>query len=52
MKGCRSPIVWFEAGDVKSLGVDLVKHEKDKVRSVQAKLLPLRVDKRCMQIIR
>ncbi|WMV08074.1 hypothetical protein MTR67_001459 [Solanum verrucosum] len=24
-KGCRSPIGWFEAGDVKPLGVDLVK---------------------------
>ena len=24
-RGCRSPIRWFEDGDVKSLGVDLVK---------------------------
>ncbi len=36
---CRSPIGWFEAGDVKPLGVDLVKDAQDKVRSIQAKLL-------------
>ncbi|KAH0729479.1 hypothetical protein KY290_000601 [Solanum tuberosum] len=36
---CRSPIGWFEAGDVKPLGVDLVKKAQDKVRSIQAKLL-------------
>ncbi|WMV13709.1 hypothetical protein MTR67_007094 [Solanum verrucosum] len=29
-KGCRSTIGWFEAGDVKPLGVDLVKDAKDK----------------------
>ncbi|WMV15193.1 hypothetical protein MTR67_008578 [Solanum verrucosum] len=28
---CRSPIRWFEAGDVKHLGVDLVKNAQDKV---------------------
>ncbi|WMV25978.1 hypothetical protein MTR67_019363 [Solanum verrucosum] len=27
---CRSPIGWFEAGDVKPLGVDLVKDAQDK----------------------
>ncbi|WMV25988.1 hypothetical protein MTR67_019373 [Solanum verrucosum] len=36
---CRSPIGWFEAGDVKPLGVDLVKDTQDKARSIQAKLL-------------
>lgn len=36
---CRSPIGWFEAGDVKPLGVDLVKDAQDKIRSIQAKLL-------------
>ncbi|KAH0672776.1 hypothetical protein KY290_026933 [Solanum tuberosum] len=30
-RGCRSPIGWFEARDVKSLGVDLVKDAQDKV---------------------
>ncbi|KAH0658132.1 hypothetical protein KY289_026880 [Solanum tuberosum] len=38
-RGCRSPIGWFEAGDVKPLGVDLVKDAQDKVRSIQATLL-------------
>ncbi|KAH0745920.1 hypothetical protein KY285_007577 [Solanum tuberosum] len=33
------PLCWFEAGDVKPLGVDLVKDARDKVRSIQAKLL-------------
>ena len=35
----RSPIGWFEAGNVKPLGVDLVKDAQDKVRSIQAKIL-------------
>ncbi|WMV34363.1 hypothetical protein MTR67_027748 [Solanum verrucosum] len=35
---CRSPIGWFEAGNVKPLGVDLVKDAQDKVISIQAKL--------------
>ncbi|WMV37153.1 hypothetical protein MTR67_030538 [Solanum verrucosum] len=30
---------WLEAGDVKPLGVDLVKDAQDKVRNIQAKLL-------------
>ncbi|WMV09683.1 hypothetical protein MTR67_003068 [Solanum verrucosum] len=30
-RGCRSPIGWFEDGDVKPLGVDLVKDVQDKV---------------------
>ncbi|WMV29633.1 hypothetical protein MTR67_023018, partial [Solanum verrucosum] len=38
-RGCRSPIGWFEAGHVKSLGIDLLKYSQDKVRSIQAKLL-------------
>ncbi|WMV41691.1 hypothetical protein MTR67_035076 [Solanum verrucosum] len=38
-KGYRSPIRWFEAGDVKPLGVDLVRDAQDKVKSIQAKLL-------------
>ncbi|WMV49564.1 hypothetical protein MTR67_042949 [Solanum verrucosum] len=38
-RGCRSSIGWFEAGDVKPLGVDLVKDSQDKVRSIQAKHL-------------
>ncbi|XP_049366167.1 uncharacterized protein LOC125831017 [Solanum verrucosum] len=36
---CMSPMGWFEAGDVKPFGVDLVQHAQDKVRSIQAKLL-------------
>lgn len=35
-RGCRSPIWWFETGDMKSLGVDLIKDAQDKVRSIQA----------------
>ncbi|WMV50510.1 hypothetical protein MTR67_043895 [Solanum verrucosum] len=38
-RGCRSPIGWFEAGDVIPLGVDLMKDVQDKVRSIQTKLL-------------
>ncbi|WMV24487.1 hypothetical protein MTR67_017872 [Solanum verrucosum] len=38
-RGCRSPIGWFEAGDVKPLRVDLVKDAQDKMRSIQVKLL-------------
>ncbi|WMV18977.1 hypothetical protein MTR67_012362 [Solanum verrucosum] len=38
-KECSSPIGWFEAGDVKPLGIDLVKDAQDKVRRIQAKLL-------------
>ncbi|WMV30779.1 hypothetical protein MTR67_024164 [Solanum verrucosum] len=38
-RGCRSPIEWFEAGDVTHLWVNLVKDAQDKVRSIQAKLL-------------
>ncbi|WMV33306.1 hypothetical protein MTR67_026691, partial [Solanum verrucosum] len=30
-RGCRSPIGWFEAGDVKTLEVDLVKDAQEKV---------------------
>ncbi|WMV38359.1 hypothetical protein MTR67_031744 [Solanum verrucosum] len=38
-RGNRSPIRWFEVGDVKPLGVDLVKDAQDNVRSIQDKLL-------------
>ena len=38
-RGCRSPIGWFEVGDVKPLRDDLVNDAQDKVRSIQAKLL-------------
>ena len=38
-RGCTSFIWWFEARDVKSLGIDLVKDAQDKVRSIQTKLL-------------
>ncbi|KAH0644499.1 hypothetical protein KY284_032383 [Solanum tuberosum] len=38
-RGCRSPIGWFEAGDVKPLGVNLLKDAQDKVMSIQDKLL-------------
>ncbi|KAH0776449.1 hypothetical protein KY290_007860 [Solanum tuberosum] len=34
---------WFEGGDVKPLGVDLVKDAQDKVRSIQAKLLAAQI---------
>ncbi|WMV14137.1 hypothetical protein MTR67_007522 [Solanum verrucosum] len=37
-RGCRSLIGWFEAGDVKPLGVDSVKDAHDKVMSIQARL--------------
>lgn len=36
---CKSPIGWFEDGDVKPLGVNLVKNSQYKVRSIQAYLL-------------
>ncbi|WMV19919.1 hypothetical protein MTR67_013304 [Solanum verrucosum] len=36
---CRSLIGWLESGDVKPLGVDLVKDAQDKERSIQAKIL-------------
>ncbi|WMV33742.1 hypothetical protein MTR67_027127 [Solanum verrucosum] len=35
----RSPIGWFEIGDVKPLGVDLVMEAQKKVRGFQTKLL-------------
>ena len=38
-RGCILPIGWIEVRDVKSLGVDLVKHAQDKMRIIQAKLL-------------
>ncbi|WMV33367.1 hypothetical protein MTR67_026752 [Solanum verrucosum] len=38
-RGCRSPIGWCEARDVKPLGVDLVKDAQEKVRRIQAKRL-------------
>ncbi|WMV46491.1 hypothetical protein MTR67_039876 [Solanum verrucosum] len=38
-RGFRSPIGWFEAGDVKPLGVDMVKDVHNKVRSIEVKLL-------------
>ncbi|WMV36715.1 hypothetical protein MTR67_030100 [Solanum verrucosum] len=42
-RGCRLPIRWFEAGDVKPLGGDLVKDTQDKVMSIQAKLLAAQI---------
>lgn len=36
---CRSPIGWSEVGDVKPLGVDLIKDDRNKVRRIQVKLL-------------
>ena len=36
---CRSTITWFDARDVKPLGVDSVKDAQGKVRSIQIKLL-------------
>jgi len=30
----RSPIEWFEVGDVKPLGVDLVKDAQEKVKNI------------------
>ncbi|WMV09842.1 hypothetical protein MTR67_003227 [Solanum verrucosum] len=38
-RGCRLPIGWFEAGEVKTLEVDLVKDAQYKVNSIQHKLL-------------
>ncbi|WMV08375.1 hypothetical protein MTR67_001760 [Solanum verrucosum] len=35
VRGCRSPIGWFEAGDMKPLGVDLVKDAQDKVSTMK-----------------
>ncbi|WMV30315.1 hypothetical protein MTR67_023700 [Solanum verrucosum] len=40
---CRSPIGWFKAGDVKSLGVDLVKDAQDKTgEQVLLKVSPIK----------
>ncbi|WMV13772.1 hypothetical protein MTR67_007157 [Solanum verrucosum] len=40
---CRSPIRWLEVGDVKSMGVDLVKDAQDKVgEQVLLKLSPIK----------
>ena len=50
--GCRSVIGWFEVGDVKSLGFDLVKDAQYKVSSIQAKILAANIEKRSMWIIR
>lgn len=36
-RGCRSPIGWFESWDMKSLGVNLVKEDQDKVRRIKSK---------------
>ncbi|WMV42384.1 hypothetical protein MTR67_035769 [Solanum verrucosum] len=43
-RGCRSPIGWFEAGDVKPLGVDLVKDAQDKVSPMKG---VMRFGKKC-----
>ncbi|WMV07507.1 hypothetical protein MTR67_000892 [Solanum verrucosum] len=43
VRGCRSPIDWFEAGDVKPLGVDLVKDAQDKTgENVLRKVSPMK----------
>ena len=36
---CRSPIGWFEIGEVKLLGLDLVQDSINKVRSIKERLL-------------
>ncbi|KAH0652758.1 hypothetical protein KY289_030436 [Solanum tuberosum] len=42
-RGCKSPIGWFEAGDVKPLGVDLVNDAQDKTgENVLLKLSPIK----------
>lgn len=41
---CRSPIGWFKVGDMKSLGIDLVKEAQEKVSFIQGK--PLTVHSR------
>ncbi|XP_049414888.1 uncharacterized protein LOC125877704 [Solanum stenotomum] len=38
-RGCRSPIGWFEAGEAKVLGPDLVKSAIDKVQLIRQRLL-------------
>ncbi|WMV10170.1 hypothetical protein MTR67_003555 [Solanum verrucosum] len=38
-RGCRLSIRWFEAGNAKSLGVDLVREALENVRVIQTKLL-------------
>lgn len=38
-RGCRLPIEWFDATDVKHLRVDSVKDAQDTVRRIQAKIL-------------
>ena len=40
-RGCKSPIGWFEVGDVKTFGVDLGKDAQDKVRCIQAKIFAM-----------
>ncbi|WMV58887.1 hypothetical protein MTR67_052272 [Solanum verrucosum] len=42
-RGCRSPIRWFEAVDVKPLGIDLVKDAQDKTgENVLLKVSPMK----------
>ena len=50
--GCRSSIKWFEAGNVKLLGIDLVREGQEKVRASRPRCCQLRVDKRSMETIR
>ncbi len=42
-RGCRSPIGQFEVGNVKPLGIELVKVAQDKVRSIQSKVLAAQI---------
>ena len=36
---CRSPISWFEIGEAKLLGLDLVQNSLEKVRIIRERLL-------------
>lgn len=49
--GCRSPVGLFEVGDVKPMGVDLVKDSQNKVRSIKLRFYHPRVGRRSMWTI-
>ena len=48
---CRSPIGWFDVGETKLIGPDVIQQAVDKVKLIQERLLAARVDRSHMQII-
>ena len=47
---CRSPIGWFDVGETKLIGTDMIQQAIDKVKLIQERLLAARVDRSHMQI--